>query len=186
VPRREEVIASVAGALRLARFDARGMQYFDISLGGFWRSFFAALLVVPFSLYWLVTNYPETEAGPAWVLFIEAVFYAIDWISFPLLMIPIARSLGLSRQYIPFIIAGNWSTVVTSALFFALAVVVQTNVVPLQILEVVGLAAIAYLFMYLVFVARTALGVSIVLAILLALIDFALGYLVRAEFERFF
>ena len=72
------------------------MQYFDVSLQGFWRSFFALVLVLPFGFYSLAQNYPDTEASRTWVIFVVVAYYVVDWISFPLLMVPVARWMRLS------------------------------------------------------------------------------------------
>jgi len=50
VPSAREMMYALYGAYRLARFDAGGMRYFDASIDGFWRSFFAAVLIAPFYL----------------------------------------------------------------------------------------------------------------------------------------
>ena len=47
MPDREEVLGALYGAYRLARIDPAGMTYFNLSFEGFWRSFFAAVLVAP-------------------------------------------------------------------------------------------------------------------------------------------
>ena len=54
IPTAGETLRALYGAYRLARLDAGGMAYFDSSIGGFWRSFFAAVLVVPFYALLLV------------------------------------------------------------------------------------------------------------------------------------
>lgn len=38
-PASGEVASSLYGAFRLARFDPSGLNYFNISLNGFWNSF---------------------------------------------------------------------------------------------------------------------------------------------------
>ncbi len=186
MPRREEIIAALYGAYLLARFDPRGMQYFDISLEGFWRSFFALALVVPFALHSLVTNYPETEASTTWVTFVVAAYYIVDWISFPLLMIPVAQALRLSHTYIPFIIASNWTTVVQSAVFFGLSLFAQTGALPLLAMQIIALPILMYVFMYQVFVARTAFGFSTMVAAALTVVDFVLSYWLLLQSERFY
>ncbi len=186
MPRKEELAAALYGAFLLARFDARGMQHFDVSLQGFWRSFFALVLILPFGLYSLVVSYPETEASRMWVVLVVAAYYVIDWISFPLVMVPIARRMGLSQTYIPFIIASNWSTVIQSALFFVLSVFVQANVLPLLALQMISLMILVYAFMYQVFVARMSLSASALLAVGVTVLDFVLSYWLLIQSERFY
>ena len=47
MPSLAEVARAIYGAWRLMLFDADGMTFFDLSTGGFWRSFFAAVVVAP-------------------------------------------------------------------------------------------------------------------------------------------
>ena len=47
MPDHEEVLHSLYGAYRLAFLDRSGMSHFNLSVDGFWRSFFAAVLVAP-------------------------------------------------------------------------------------------------------------------------------------------
>ncbi len=81
--RREEIARGIRGAVLLARFDARGMEYFDLSVEGFWDSFFGAVLAAPIAIYWLVIGFPESTASTGWVIAVEVVRYLIGWIWFP-------------------------------------------------------------------------------------------------------
>ncbi len=54
---------SLTGALRLARFDAGGMAAFDVSFEGFWRSFWAAGLVLPLYIFFLAINFEGTPSA---------------------------------------------------------------------------------------------------------------------------
>ena len=47
IPDQQEVIRSIYGAWRLPWLDRSGMGHFNLSVDGFWRSFFAAVLVAP-------------------------------------------------------------------------------------------------------------------------------------------
>ena len=48
MPDHDSVIRSIYGAWRLALLDPSGLNWFDVSIEGFWRSFFAAAIVAPF------------------------------------------------------------------------------------------------------------------------------------------
>ena len=47
MPSLQEITASIYGAWRLALLDRSGMNWFNHSIEGFWRSFFVALLIAP-------------------------------------------------------------------------------------------------------------------------------------------
>ncbi len=99
-------------------------------------------------------------------------------------MIPVARGLQVWANYVPFVIAYNWSMVIQTLLFFVITVIGQTGVIPLEVYTIVYLAAVLYTIVYLVFIARTALGVSGFIAAILSLLDFALTYLLVLESQR--
>ena len=101
MPLSEEISRSGRGAFLFARFDARGLGYFNVTLDGFWRSFIGALVVLPLTVLTMMTEARGAEID--WLP--ELLRYAGDWLLFPLVMIPIARLLGLSQQYVPFVIA---------------------------------------------------------------------------------
>lgn len=122
MPLSEEISRSVRGAFLFARFDARGLGYFNVTLDGFWRSFVGALVVLPLTVLTMMTEARGAEID--WLP--ELLRYAGGWLLFPLVMIPIARLLGLSQQYVPFVIAYNWMQVVQSMLFFGLGVLHRT------------------------------------------------------------
>ena len=102
VPAWVEVQLAVGGALKLARGDPSGLGFFDTSIDGFWRSFRAALICYPFFLvllsfrvaapYWAASGVPR-------ILAVETIGYAISWIAFPLLVLPLARWLGREDRF---------------------------------------------------------------------------------------
>ena len=57
-----DLAAGLRGALRLARFDARGLEQFDNTPRGFWRSFVVALLILP-GVLWLSVAGPDQAAA---------------------------------------------------------------------------------------------------------------------------
>ena len=88
-----EAATSLYGAYRLARFDARGMTYFETSLAGFWRSFYAAVIVAPVFAVLLVMRYAAggEAVDEARFASVEAIAYVIAWIAFPLVMVSLAQ-----------------------------------------------------------------------------------------------
>ena len=68
----------MTGALRLAQMDRGGLAFFDRSVAGFWRSFYAAALVLPiYILTLLLIDRMPTDVG-AWAL--EGIAYAVSWL----------------------------------------------------------------------------------------------------------
>ena len=122
IPTLPQLISAVQGAWRLMLWDREGLEKFDITIEGFWRSFFAPLAALPAAILVHVaylamvaeTAATNPDAGlpdlPATGLYlaVKTATYTAEVILFPLLMILVARSAGLTERYVPFIIAWNW------------------------------------------------------------------------------
>src|SRR5438067_6056815 len=121
-----ETQLAIGGALKLARGDARGLGFFDISVDGFWRSFRAALICYP--MYLVLLSFRVTEAQLAAssvprIIAVETIAFAIAWVAFPLLILPLARLLGRENRFLLFMVAYNWSQVLQTVLFVIVAIV---------------------------------------------------------------
>ena len=170
IPAQQEVIGSIYGAWRLAWLDRSGMSHFNLSVDGFWRSFFAAVLVAPgYALLVMQDLLGRPEAvSPAWALVVETLGYAISLAAFPLVAVVVTQLLGLSRNYAAMIIAANWAAVIQIGAF--LVAVALGFVLPAFAGFVVTLATVAIL-VYQWFVFRTALNTTGGIAIALVLVD---------------
>ncbi|MCZ6467897.1 MAG: hypothetical protein O6829_11555, partial [Alphaproteobacteria bacterium] len=117
-----EAATSLYGAYRLARFDARGMTYFETSLAGFWRSFYAAVIVAPVFAVLLAMRYAAGGEATDEVRFasVEAIAYVIAWVAFPLVMVSLARLLDREERYLGYIVAYNWASVLQNGLYLPL------------------------------------------------------------------
>ena len=90
-----EAAASLYGAYRLARQDAGGLDYFDTSLEGFWRSFYAAAFIAqPFALL-LALRFSLGVAAPSPARYaaLTAMPSLIPSVPFPVPPLQLARCL---------------------------------------------------------------------------------------------
>ena len=177
-----EVQLAMVGALRLARGDRGGLQCFDRSLDGFWRSFRAAVIGYPLYLVLLamrVTVAEWQQAGGLVIVTVETIGYVIAWVAFPLIMLAVTQRLGRAHRYFDFMVPYNWSQVPQSALFVLVGLETESGVLgtaPAQAIEVA--AAIAVL-VYEWFIARVALETTASGAALVVFVDLVLGVLVN-------
>jgi hypothetical protein len=194
---REEIVSSVYGAWRIARFDPAAMRYFNLSIEGFWRSFAAAAIVAPFFLIGSVMTRPADDASAnaagltsdgdiVGFLFLRLVIYAVNWAAFPLLMIPLARILGLSATYVPYIIAWNWSNVLVNALWIPASIAFGIGLLQTSGGSMVMMALFICIVFYGYLVTRAALGCAMPMAIGLVIFDTLLNVLIGAGAEQFF
>jgi hypothetical protein len=160
-----EAWLALAGTLRLARGDPGGLACFDSSIGGFWRSFRAALLCYP--LYLILLTFPvvlgdgevvEVDAGRFYAA--ESIHFVISWVAFPLVVLPIVDFLGRGDRFLVFITAYNWCQVPQTVVFATVALLGGVGLLSANAMLIVdlilGLGALAYEW----YVARVALTVS--------------------------
>lgn len=160
-----EAWLALAGTLRLARGDRDGMACFDTSIGGFWRSFRAALLCYPF--YVILLSFPiqlgdgtvvEVDAGRFYA--VETIHFVISWVAYPLVVLPIVDFLGRGDRFLAFMTAYNWCQVPQTVVFAAIALLGGAGVLSpnamLSVDLILGIAALVYEW----YVARVALAVT--------------------------
>ena len=114
MPSPAEVARAIYGAWRLMLFDADGMAFFDTSIDGFWRSFFAAVVVAPAYVLFVAIDLasPEPEAiDPSWAAIVMGVAYLARVVAFPVAAVFVTRLLGVSERYVPLIVAHNWASI---------------------------------------------------------------------------
>ncbi len=179
MPGREEIARALFGAFLLVRRDPRGMGFFNITIEGSWRSFFAAVLVAPMFAIIMALHRPEhAEATVAWQFLTHTIRYAIDWAAYPVIVAVIARLINLSHLYVGYIVAYNWAKVLINALFLVLAVLAATDIVPGALINFLKFAALIAVIYYLWFVTCTALQLAWYVGAALVAIEFIASYLV--------
>jgi hypothetical protein len=184
MPGREEVANALYGAYRLAWFDVSGMAHFNLTVDGFWRSFFAAVLVAP-AYAILVGMQLSAEAADfnlALVFLTEGIGYILAWCAFPLIAIVLTRLLGLDRRYVALVVAVNWSAVLQTTAF--LAVVLLGLIVPEGLGTLVVTLTTLAILIYQWFVIRTALETTGGIALMLLLVDLVVTSMINAGADR--
>jgi hypothetical protein len=197
MPDRLEILQSLQGAWRLARLDRAGMTFFNLTVAGFWRSFFAAVLVAPGYAILIAQKLAEREAvapevapsvvatgEPAmiWAVVVQAVTYVLSWAAFPIVAALLTWLLNLGRAYVALIVAGNWASVIQMAAFLAallLGYVLPAALAPILITVVTG----GILF-YQWFVIRTALQTSGGVALAFVLVDLLVNTMINVGADR--
>jgi len=173
LPTANEVTAALQGAIRLARLDAAGLNFFDRTIGGFWRSFFAAVLIAPVRIFLLMTTreLPD-DVGSLRAVAVETISYVIGWLIFPFVMLFVVDMLNRRARYFDYLVPYNWSNI-PQAMLVLLATGVASLVPSLGglLLVVVVISTLIYEW----FIAKTGLMISSTAATALALFDFALG-----------
>ncbi len=177
-----EAAQGLYGAYRLARLDAAGMQAFDVSIEGYWRSFGAALVALPGYLVVVALRASQAPEEEGWLRFvaIEAIAYVIAWVAYPLAAFYLTRPLNRADRYVAYIVAYNWSNVLQLAVYVAVVIVAASNLAPLALVGVLHLATVLTVLAYQWFIARTALAITPLAAAGIVFIDFVIGFLVNS------
>ncbi len=181
MPGKHEITAALFGAWRLMRFDAEGMNWFNLTVEGFWRSFFAALPVAPFFVLLVYLDFLR-QAGPVDAgreIFVTMAVYGIGWTIVPLVMMPVTKLLGMSRSFVPMIVAYNWTTV-PQIIIQALAVLPGgLGLISLELSGAILFTVVVYILVFEWFVIRTALQTTAMTAVAIVMLLETLGILIN-------
>ena len=181
---------NLAGAFEIMMGRPEGLNRLDTSIDGFWRSFGAIVLIVPFALLALISQQPlAAETGPPQPLTgadiaLDGIALMVDWFAFPLLFAVLARPFGLGSHYVPFIVARNWASVIIGAIVAIVHAAHILGVLPTVALPYALLVAIAVSLRFSYVIARTALFVSMQLALPIVILDLLLSLTIWSLFDR--
>jgi hypothetical protein len=173
-----EVTSGLYGAWRLALRDKAAMAWFDRSLEGTIRSFWAAAICYPgFVVLLLLHLDAASRAEPVIyrVLLVETIGYVVGWTAYPLLALPFCRWLVTEDRALGFVIAYNWSQVLQTALLLVVGAAVSLTGMPDDAAAYLGLAASIAILVYEGVIAWIALDAGVPPAIALVLLDLVLG-----------
>lgn len=181
MPSARDVLSALYGVYRLARLDPSGLDFFDHTPAGFWRSFFAAVIIAPFYLALLSLRYSGMTApvDPLRFIAIETIAYVIAWVAFPLVMASLVKTIDRDEHYIRYIVAYNWAAVLQNGLYLPIAFLATTGVLAEASANLLGLFAIALIVFFTWFITRTALEVQAGMAAAIVGLDFMLSILIN-------
>jgi hypothetical protein len=180
-----EVANALTGAWRLANRDRGGMRYFDASLGGFWRSFYAAALCAPgyALIVWERLADRLAPDGALHAVLVEGIVYVIGWVAFPLAAYYLVEALDRGRQYLGYIVAYNWANVLQVALYVVAVLVISTGLTPQPLEGALALGITLAVLLYQFYIARIALDLPALPASAMVALDFVLSLLLYALVE---
>ena len=180
MPSYREIVYGIYGAWRLARLDAGAMSYFERTPAGFWKSFFAAVIVAPGFAIIMVYELAqvELEAGVPRLFLVETIAYVLRWVAFPVLVHQICEMIGKREAYIGCIVAFNWSKVIQMAVFLPVIVLIASGVLPGNSGSLLLLLLTILVLGYEWFIIRTALAVSAMAAVGFVVLDFVIELIV--------
>lgn len=120
MPSAEEIHQYLYGAWRMMLGKADGLKQLDLSVDGFWNSFFAIAVALPALIVNWVTI--ADSYGDLAVNFDDrfAIFIRLGVIDLVAWLLPLAglaavvRTVNLADRYIHFVVASNWATAIVA------------------------------------------------------------------------
>lgn len=177
----EEASRSIQGAWGLLRRDPGAPTAFNATIDGFWRSFFAAVVFLPLNLAYLawLGPTPGTEGvEPATRWIVNILVYVIGWTAWPLLAFYITRALGCGERLFGYIVAYNWSQLITGPFLIGLDLFSRT-VLPEEIALLASFAGLVGVLFYEYLIARQMLAIAGRQAVAVMLASFMMVLVLR-------
>lgn len=182
----KEIISSLYGTYRLARLDPDALQYFNISASGFYRSFAAVLIALPFFLIENAIDYKKFETATSFTpfLIVLGIALAVSWMCYLIAAGFFARLLDFSQQFTVFVIVYNWSQLALIIIWLPLSVL-STGLLNAGLSAIISILFIAATYVYLWRILRITLGISGLLAVGFAFLEFMIAILTQVLFSDF-
>jgi hypothetical protein len=182
---RNEIAGSLTGAWRVFLDKADAASFFDLSVEGFWRSFRAFVLMIPFYALMAAAEYQALIAADADVsdsafILAKSLASGIDWILFPILLALVAEPLGITRNYTSFVIARNWGSVLAGVPSVIVDLLYVLDVLDGDVTQIASLIVLMVQLRYSYLIASRTLGVGIGLAVAVVVGDFAVSQTIMA------
>lgn len=115
MPSAEDIQTYLAGVWKLMNGRAEGLRQLDLTVDGFWNSFFAILVALPaLGVGWVSFANELAGSDPfayrLWILAKLAVVDLVSWVGPIILFALVARPVGLIDRFVPYVVASNWAS----------------------------------------------------------------------------
>jgi hypothetical protein len=124
----DETHASLTGAWRLMLGKADGLRLLDVSVDGFWNSFFAIVVAAPALIVgWVgIANEigdPDAFAGRLGMLIRLAAVDIGSWVLPLVVLAVVAHRAGIGGRFVHYVVASNWASAITAWLMLPSALI---------------------------------------------------------------
>jgi len=168
----KEATRSVFIAWRLFHRDRQVVELIDDSYAGVVRSFWAAALVLPLYIVYLLLQVGTPTGNPGNFgtlvehggLFAASVsrltVYAMGFVAWPLLMHYLAPRLDCDRHYFRYLVAYNWMNAVNILVLLTYGMLRFSGLVPEEMANLAAMITLTIMWAYHWFVARETLDIN--------------------------
>lgn len=183
-----EIRLAAIGCWMIITGDATGETCFDMSIDGFWRSFRWAFVLAVCDTIDAVIGHAVAPVGDdaattvnyTLLIVVNVIASLLTFFAFPIVVAVLARYMGLSQRYAPYIIVRNWLTVFLSIAVYVLELLVYADVLGDDLRLIVVLALYVATLYSGTTIARLLLQTSRSLSFGFALMDFLMALLIGA------
>lgn len=183
----EEIRRGLAGVWGILCFRREALKGFADTPSGAARSFLAMAIGLPIYLFVLKANLAAITPRPSLSAFLPVMllYYVIEWLIWPNLMVGVTRRIGRARLYFRYIAAYNWFALAQMLIMVPYQLSMLSGKVPAAPeLALVGLIATIAFGVYEWFIARHGLEIEPRPAIALVLLNLLVG-LALLQFKAF-
>lgn len=176
-PNIAEVLTATKGAWMMFRRNPSGAALFGTTPADFWKSFWAAIVILPgyFLLVMLSPNEARSISNPARTIPIDIISYTIGWCLWPLIVAWLADMFKFRDRYIRYITVYNWASIPQVGLMLVLVGGCTLLNFDQTSLAIVLLGGTIWLIAYHAFIVRVTLGLSFGLTLLLVIGEMVVG-----------
>jgi hypothetical protein len=174
-----EIGYALRGLWRLLQFDPSGLEYFDRSVAGFWRSFRVALLIAPLYASLIPQQLEMIKPTVGWqqVLLVQILSYVVMWLLYPTVAYELCRLIGRDAEYPGYITVYNWSATILITASVLVWMPTFGGITTAETSDSLVFVIYHLFYVYLWFIARVALKTDPLTAVGLTFVDYVLGYL---------
>lgn len=180
-----EIARSFRGVIALFMGKAEGLKLLDRSVDGFWRSFAVIVLLLPFSAVNVLAVIRLGGSGDNFsqLFFRQLPVLGLDWIAFPLAMAAAAKPLGVSANYVTFVVARNWAAPICAAVVTVPYLLQGAGWVPAEGAALLSLIAFLVVIWYDYVIIRLTLRAPVSITAGLVIADLLLSLLIFSLFQ---
>ncbi len=140
---------SLSGAWQLIKLNPRAMDYFDKSADGFWKSFWAIILVAPVFFLGLGVSFDAAvEQGHQVSFTAHVVEFLLRLPLIALVMVYFTKFLKIDAHYSEMIVAFNWLWVLSNYIILPLSMLISTGIIPIEVGTLLVVVVAVYLELY--------------------------------------
>lgn len=155
-----ETVQSIRSAWRLAMLDPSGMNGFNLTVEGFWRSYLVYLFLFPAYLMMVLTPVRVEAMAMETLVLAKLVSFVLRIVASTVLLALLCRLLNVGERFVGLIVAGNWGFVIQIAVWLPIALLASRGLLTGRAGNMLQTAVLIAVLFYAWFITRTALGIG--------------------------